>query len=530
MGAYTRGVREARRRSRLVLPAGAALAGLLFFLVLASDRSSPLPPGPAAPEPTPAGEPARPQPPPPEPTAAAPAATPEHEAAATAETTPEEPPPDLRGAPSHETGVTIPYEVVPAVPRGPLEAERPDPPRVATADLVSGGLERLDGVAALVGEREPAVDPGVPVALSGRVTEKESGLPVAGASVVLRSTFYERALVYDHSLAEIARVLTDADGEFRIERLDVDPVHFGRGGLVYLSVSDPDHAPLPARSLGNVSPGFENRIDDLVVTRERHVVRGRVIDRWEGKPVVGARVLATGNILPIEYPKDQREALFLSAPTATTDEEGRFVLENVGAGSQWISVHGGDDCAGYQMIRVPVKGEVVVRSRQIRGRIAGNVLDSLGRPVPLAVVSGGDNTTHSFSDGSFVLENFRGDVVTLSVTHADFDAVTVPGVENGSEGLVIRLKARWPEVRFRVTDEDTGEPLGVVFVSFLFDGRKVPARPDSIHRVAASGVYAVRVPEGVVTVVVGAEGYERRILDAKGVRGGDEIDVRLRPE
>lgn len=528
-------MREARRRSRLVLPAGAALAGLLVLLVLAADRPTPLPPGPAAPEPMPAGEPARPQPPPPDPTAVSPAPAPEERAAADGEPAeagadPREDSPEMLALKRAAIEAIRRAGRLDASPAEPLGAVAPDPPRVATADLVSGGLERLDGVAALVGEREPAVDPGVPIAISGRVTEKESGLPVAGAAVVLRSTFYERALVYDHSLAEIARVLTDADGEFRIERLDVDPVHFGRGGLVYLSVSDPDHAPLPARSLGNVSPGWKSRLDDLVVTRERHVVRGRVIDRWEGKPVAGARILATGNILPIEYPKDQREALFLSAPTATTDEEGRFVLENVGAGSQWISVHGGDDCAGYQMIRVPAKGKVVIRSRQIRGRIAGKVLDSLGRPIALAVVAGGDNTTHSFADGSFVLENFRGDVVTLSVAHAEFDAVSLPDVENGSEGLVIRMEGRWPEVRFRVTNEDSGEPVVTVFAALVFEGSTAPPMPTSPYRVAESGVHAVRVPEGVTQVVVGAEGYGRQTFDMKGVRGGDVIDVRLRPE
>ena len=400
--------------------------------------------------------------------------------------------------------------------------------KLPLADLLRDGLDPVEGTRELTGERKPKLDEGIPVALTGRVVEKETGEPVEGASVILRSTFFLRRVFYDHHLLEVARGETDSRGEFAIQRLNVDPVHFGKGGLVVVSVTSPDHSPLPPVVLRGVTPGYENRMPDLVVSRVKHRITGRVLDYWEGKPVVGGRVVATGEILPINYPKDQREALFLSAPEATTDEKGRFVLENVGPGKQYVSVHGGDDCAGYTQVTVPMKGEVVLRSRQIRGRIEGKVLDAEDRPIAVVKVDGGDNTTHTFADGKFVLENFRGDVVNLVFTHPDYETKRVLGVENGAREVLVRLVRRWPEMSFVVRDHGTDAPIEIVSIRLRFEGDEKPPLPASPHSVSKQGVHKLRVPDGAVAATVAAEGYEEQVVFLSGVAEGEIREVVLR--
>ena len=401
------------------------------------------------------------------------------------------------------------------------------PPREIEG-LVREGLDSVRGTVEVAGKRRASVETGVPVALTGRVLEKETGRPVAGAAVVLRSAFYLRRIFYDHQLKEVARAVTNADGEYRIERLNVDPVHFGEGGRVYLSVSSPDHAPLPALPLDDVAPGWRNRLADLHISKESFTVRGRVIDRWEGKPVVGARVVATGKILPIQFPKDQREALFLSSPETKTDDEGRFVLENVGRGPQTISVHGGDDCAGYLEVQVPAKAEVVISARALRGRIEGRVLDERGRPVDVVKIDGGDNSTHTFGDGSFVLETFRGDVVTLLFSHPEYRTHSLPGVKNGSREVDVRLTSRLPEVKIRARDHRTGKPLSPISVTFAFPegaGEPVPGSP---FYLSEEGLHAVRLPSGAIRATVAAAGREPREVDVTGLRDGDVVELMLR--
>jgi hypothetical protein len=384
------------------------------------------------------------------------------------------------------------------------------------------------GAVEITTDREPKIEEGTPVALAGCVTDEGTGEPIEGAEVILRSAFYTRALMYDHHLREVARAVTDVDGKFTIERLNVDPVHFGKGGKVYLSVSHAEHAPLLAIPLANVTPGYKNRLLDLKLPAESHVVEGLVLDLWDKKPVVGGRVLATGEIDPIQYPKDQREALFLSSPETVTDENGRFRLERVGAGMQWITIHGGNDCAGRMPVMVPLKAKLTIYSRALRGRIEGRVLDEYDRPIPLVRVDGGGNTTHTFANGSFVLENFRGDVVTIVFTHVDYRPHPVEGVTNGERELLVRLVSKWPKVLFRVVGHGKGKPIREAKIELIAAKGQLAPLPSSPFYLSKQGVHAVRVPDGIAKAVISANGREPVDVVLAGARDGDEIEVILR--
>jgi protocatechuate 3,4-dioxygenase beta subunit len=402
-------------------------------------------------------------------------------------------------------------------------------PEVALAEYVARGSTAVAGAAELVGERKPAVEDGVPVALSGRVVEAEGGAPIAGARVLLSSTFYVRRYFYDQHLREVASAATDADGRWSVERLNVDPAHFGRGGRLTMSVTADAHAPALAVSIADASPGVANRVQDVALRRAAETLRGQVLDLWEGRPVVGARVYATGAISPVTYPKDERAALFVGAPWAVTDADGRFTIEGLGSGLQTISVHGTDDCIGWTTVTLPHAAELAVRTRQLRGRIEGTTVDPQGAPVALVTVTCDDNSTHSFADGHFALENFRGDAVTIRFLHPDWAPVVLEGVRDGTTALVVRLERPRIEVVLEVRDRDTGAPVPRVQLLFTFAAGSAPPPPTSPERLAADGRYRLRLPAGATHVAVAAADRATESVPVAGLADGDRVAVTLAP-
>jgi len=211
-----------------------------------------------------------------------------------------------------------------------------------------------------------------------------------------------------------------------------------------------------------------------------------------------------------------------------TDAEGRFRLERVGTGMQWITIHGGNDCAGRTPVQVPLKAKLTIYSRALRGRIEGKVFDEYDRPISLVRIDGGSNTTHSFANGSFVLENFRGDVVTVVFTHVDYRPHPVEGVANGERELLVRLTSKWPKVLFRVVGHGRGKPIREAKIELVFAKGTAAALPASPYYLSKKGVHAVRVPAGVTKAVISAKGREPMEVDLTGARDGDSIEVVLR--
>ncbi len=411
---------------------------------------------------------------------------------------------------------------------GPRSVLPGRPPELELNAFVAAGPSAPVDAVELVGNRHPKLEEGLPVALTGRVVDLERGAPISGAAVHVTSTFYVRRYQYDHHLREVARVLTNAKGEYEIRRLNADPAHFGEDGRIVITVRAGGFAGAEAIPLENVKAGFESELPDVVLSRETHVLRGRVTDHHQNLPVEGARVVATGSVDPVSYPKDQRDALFLGAPETVTDADGRFELKGLGPGKQWVSLHYGNDCISNQLFEVPKQNDVTMRSHPARGRITGRVVDIDGVPVSLAVIGGGWNSTHSFAEGDFVLENFHGDPVDLDVAHPDYLPVKLGGIADGTEELTIRLERRQPRVRLDVRDAVSGKSLRHVTVELLAnDGSAVPLT-SSPHYLDETGVHEVVLPAEIATIRVSAAGHELQTADVRDLRDGDERTLVLR--
>jgi protocatechuate 3,4-dioxygenase beta subunit len=397
-------------------------------------------------------------------------------------------------------------------------------PRMDLAAFAAGGVDSVDGAAELVGERRPDMHEGKPAGLTGRVLSQESGEPIAGAQVVVSSTFYVRRHLYDHHLRAVARAFTDADGRYVIPRIDIDPAHAGTVDQLSLTVTAGGYASSRARPVIASVSRITNRVPDVKLATASHTLSGRVLDIWEGAPVAGARVYATGSVDPVQYPKDQRDAIFVGVPTAVTDADGRFELVEVGPGVQVVSIHGGDDCVGRESVVVPREGALVIRTRGIGGRIAGRAVDAFGDPVPLVAVQGGGNSTHSFADGTFVLENFREDELTVVFSHPEYQRVVLSGLADGSEGVEVRLLHSQPRVRIRVRrgwDGSLVKRLGIVAIAASGDA----VQATSPLYLADDGVHEVVVPAGAVSLRINVHPTLPLMVDAASAQDGDTFDV-----
>ncbi len=155
--------------------------------------------------------------------------------------------------------------------------------------------------------------------LRGRVTDS-TGKPVAGAMVWTNG-------LLEQPVDGVCSARTDADGRYVISDLnawDVDkikPVDDGKGRWTvctgcYLSVRHPNYAenrPLYKRVPDSVD----------VVIEPAAVIEGRVIDQLSGKPAAGVRVSAQGT----------NASRIASSPSVVTNEEGKYQLTSLAAGS-----------------------------------------------------------------------------------------------------------------------------------------------------------------------------------------------------
>jgi RNA polymerase sigma factor (sigma-70 family) len=196
------------------------------------------------------------------------------------------------------------------------------------------------------------------------VTERASGVPVAGAEVELRS--WMSTLTW--------KAITNADGVAKLtgvgagwSPLIVHAKGFAQAAMMLGTAGDPD------------------RIDHAALSLERGAaLAGRVVDE-KGRPIAKARVIATSasNPEPVDFVDPDRDAVVTTA-------DGSFSIATLPAGTWRLTASFGDN-APTTSAPITLDG-VHARSgyelRLLAGAVVhGTVTDTAGTPVPAANVS-----------------------------------------------------------------------------------------------------------------------------------------------
>ncbi|MCU0725636.1 MAG: carboxypeptidase-like regulatory domain-containing protein [Planctomycetes bacterium] len=295
---------------------------------------------------------------------------------------------------------------------------------------------------------DPAVvrDPAAPAtgAIAGTVREKDSGAPVAGATVVITGTLADGK--------KSANLVTGEDGGYRFEGLPP-----GKFTVAAWPVRHADSAVLPVTVAENV----EVRLDLEVLPGA--VVSGLVTEKGSGAALTGVTV--TPNL------RHRR--------TATTGPDGRYRLEGLPAGTLYLMAEGPDHPVTSGMVTVAGPGAAATLDFELaRGAVVhGIVLDTRGAPIPGAAVQsvgGGGRQVKSGPDGAFTLRAVPVDrQVVLNATKDGYaTALSDPLVLRPAEEMVgLRLTmSAGARVRGLVLDAEGRPAAGAQVMLMLKPG------------------------------------------------------------
>lgn len=354
-------------------------------------------------------------------------------------------------------------------------------------------------------------------AISGRVVDPD-GKPIAGADVridfrpVGRLMRFTGALLYDES---------DLEGNFRLT--EVTP------GLIDLSAQAPGWQAGRVADL-EVRGGEEKRGVEIMLSPAA-ILEGRVLTP-SGEALPGAQVG-----LPFE------EGQGRGFQMATTDDEGRYMLESLPPGHRTLEATHPDYGTARRQTELRVGENSLDITLEGGSEVSGRVVDDTGMPVPGAQVwlysLGGPRplSTMSQSDGSFrfaavAAGDYRAGVDKEGFARSERVPVTVSG--SSVSGLELRL-SRGGALVGRITGVEPAELSRVQVVAW---GRGMPVggrvEPDGSYRIdrMTEGEWRVRAElpgtplyaEGTVRLEPGAA--EAR-LDLEMERGL-ELSVRVR--
>ncbi len=208
--------------------------------------------------------------------------------------------------------------------------------------LAAACAVRLDGAPPAAKEEKKDQKKAAPVKgetlnYSGRVTDKDTGKPIPGATVTVRRSLYgDPRTAGKNEIVGETKHKTDAEGKYRFV---IPPEQSGERYLyIELDVEHDDYAPranfgyalsmIRKNEKVGGRPFFEH-----VEMRPGKPVRG-VLETPDGKPAVGVKVLAYSRSDNVK----EGEFEYGSFATAKTDEKGRFrvVLTTPGEAVIWL--------------------------------------------------------------------------------------------------------------------------------------------------------------------------------------------------
>ncbi len=378
-------------------------------------------------------------------------------------------------------------EAAERVVRQGTPAPEPEQPKPVDAGVLSDA--KVSERVAVAGETEataPVEDaPGAETVFFGGRVIRLDRRPVAGIRVV----------VHGADGAAEASATTDAGGRFEM-------VHSAKRST--LVVDDPVYA--------TVLPGStpsEPDAEASIVVAERRPVGGVVVDET-GTPIAGAELSVQPSTAVFrEYRHVHRFHTPLPGRKATTDAEGRFLLEDVAAGD-WGFLWVEHDSYASERVRLPEHAdldvEIVLYAPE--DAVWGTVIDSVGAPVEGAHVSLGGPSVRTEVDGTFRVDRRLGKDVLVAVKEGHLPARMEDAGELQSP-VVLQLGGAPLEITGRVVDEE-GKPRADVVV-FLRD----PTHFGMVEFVSADSSYFF--PVHLEDLLAGERSRRGARTDDKGV-------------
>jgi hypothetical protein len=268
-------------------------------------------------------------------------------------------------------------------------------------------------------------------------------------------------------------------------------------------------------------------------------ISGRVVDT-DTLCVPNARV-----ILISELDKQKDELLHAESPgAAETDEEGRFELAGIPAGTYYFLVAARTEtgsqmlwaindplsvAAGEQLTGV----EVVIRGKE-EGVIEGHARDVEGNGIPdVTVLSwireehrAGRTTTDA--DGHYGFERLSEGRFEITFQHDDYELAFLDDVPVGTRDADI-VMARKPSISGVVRDAATREPIEDFAIAVALEYATIPFRhdvpyrePQSYH--SESGEFLVKIEAaGTVALKASAAGYAPQEITDIDVESGQNV-------
>ncbi len=303
------------------------------------------------------------------------------------------------------------------------------------------------------------------------VTARATGAPIAQAEVELRSALTWKAT-------------TDAQGIARVRGVGA--------GWAPLAVRAAGFAPNAMMVSTTGVPGSDERV--AVVLASGAAISGRVIDDG-GKPVAGARVVATNASEPLPVVDPRRDGVLTAA-------DGRFSIAAVSAGTWRLTATAGDR-APVTSVPLSVDGtharsgvELVLAAG---GVVRGTVVDATGAPVAgaqIAVVARGfvewrpRRQAFTGADGSFAIAGLARRAVEVVAWHDSGASAIAPVDLVAAREATIKLVL---DVRGAIAGtvvDKAGQPLG---------DAQVIAEPDWTGGTADRAAWSVRGVQQAVT-------------------------------
>jgi protocatechuate 3,4-dioxygenase beta subunit len=357
--------------------------------------------------------------------------------------------------------------------------------------------------------KAPVPTPKPEHALGGTVKGPD-GKPVEGAVVIVKPS---------REWLPPVTATTDADGRFR---LPLPP-----------RTSGPWDVTVDAKALATATHERVAGGTRLVVTLQKGgVITGTVRDGNDGRPLVGARVLAA-------IPSSLRWALVwqpsIGVKEAQTDKDGRFRIEGLARGRFEVTA----STAGYGIgqRRNLAPGSSADLLLFPGAALSGSVGDGAHRPIPGVVVVAQRRTTHGWTWGGTETTDARGRFVVAGAEPGSYLLLTrhpqwAPGlaevtVEALAESRVDITLRPGANVHGRLVDERDRLVAGKVVIQEIA-GQTLPRHiADTLKaETGPDGVFILeRVPVGASVLGITASGFAARRLDVDVGPGGRAVDL-----